>query len=347
MRAFFPPRPPMPMTLLRSLLSLALAAVTTPLLADTVWLKNGDKLTGSIELFDSGKLLLKTDYAGTITLDAGKIATLESERELLIKQGDFVGERAKSLRAAGQGQVELVNGEAPKVVELSSISQMLPPKPLVQDLAWTGNLSVSADYKQAENDIKDYDIDLDTRMRHGAWRHGIAVEYDHETKDDERKTDRVELGYDLDRFISRQFFWQGQLKYSHDRIEDLRTQRTVGSGPGYQFWDDALGAFSMTGLLNRNDYVFADGSSEHFNSAAMEWDYKRYLYGKNLELYSQGELGAPFVDEIDYIIDTEAGLRYKLNSWAALTLTAEWDKVSAEHGDTNERRYVIGLGVGW
>ena len=98
------------MTLLRSLLSLALAAVTTPLLADTVWLKNGDKLTGSIELFDSGKLLLKTDYAGTITLDAGKIATLESERELLIKQGDFVGERAKSLRAAGQGQVELVNG---------------------------------------------------------------------------------------------------------------------------------------------------------------------------------------------------------------------------------------------
>ena len=153
------------MTLLRSLLSLALAAVTTPLLADTVWLKNGDKLTGSIELFDSGKLLLKTDYAGTITLDAGKIATLESERELLIKQGDFVGERAKSLRAAGQGQVELVNGEAPKVVELSSISQMLPPKPLVQDLAWTGNLSVSADYKQAENDIKDYDIDLDTRMR--------------------------------------------------------------------------------------------------------------------------------------------------------------------------------------
>jgi len=37
----------------------------------------------------------------------------------------------------------------------------------------------------------------------------------------------------------------------------------------------------------------------------------------------------------------------RLNSWAALSLKAEWDKVSAEHGDTNERRYVIGLGVGW
>ena len=38
--------------------------------------------------------------------------------------------------------------------------------------------------------------------------------------------------------------------------------------------------------------VFANGESEHFNSAAMEWDYKRKLIGNNIELYSQGELGA-------------------------------------------------------
>lgn len=331
----------------RTLLALALATLSAPTLADTVWLKNGDKLSGTIQLFDSGKLLLQTDYAGSITLDVRKIATLESDRELLVKHGDFVGERAKSLKPAGQGQVELVNGEAPRVVELASISQMLPPKPLVQDLTWSGNLDFSADYKRAENDIKDYDIDLDTKARHGAWRHGIAAEYDHETKDGQRKTDRVELGYDLDRFLSEKFFWQGQLKYSHDRIEELETQRTVGTGPGYQFWDDQLGAFSMAGLLNRNDFVFADGSSEHFNSAAMEWDYRRYLSGKTLELYTQGELGAPFIDEVDYIIDAEAGLRYKLNSWAALSLKTEWDKVASQYGDTNERRYLIGLGVGW
>jgi hypothetical protein len=347
MRAFCQPSPFVPMTLSRPLFCMALAAVSPSLLADTVWLKNGDKLTGTIELFDSGKLLLKTDYAGSITLDVKKIATLESASELLVKHGDFVGERAKSLRPAGQGQVEMVNGEAPKVVDLASISQMMPPKPLVQDLAWSGNLDFSADYKRAENDIKDYDIDLDAKARHGAWRHGITAEYDHETKDGERKTDKIELGYDLDRFLTRKFFWQGQLKYSHDRVEELQTQRTVGSGPGYQFWDDELGAFSMAGLFNRNDYVFADGSSEHFNSAAMEWDYKRYLYGKTLELYTQGEWGVPFISAIDYIIDSEAGVRYKLNSWAALSLKAEWDKVASQHGDTNERRYLIGLGVGW
>src|SRR5687767_11819342 len=104
----------MPMKPSRSLLCLALAAVPSSLLADTVWLKNGDKLTGTIQLFDSGKLLLQTEYAGSITLDVKKIATLESDRELLVKQNDFVGEHAKSLKPAGQGQVELINGTAPR-----------------------------------------------------------------------------------------------------------------------------------------------------------------------------------------------------------------------------------------
>ena len=292
-------------------------------------------------------MLLKTDYAGTITLSMAKVATLESEQALLVKQDGFVGEHAKSLRPAGQGQVELINGEEPRVVALTSISQMMVPKPLVQDLAWTGTLDFSADYKRAANDIRDYDVDFDAKARHGAWRHGITAEYEHETKDGERKTDRLELGYDLDHFFSQKFFWRGQVQYIHDQLEDLQTQRTIGTGPGYQLWDNELGAFSLAGLFNRNEYVFANGTRENFNSLTSSWDYKRYLYGKSLELYTQGEIGAPFIDSVDYVIDSEAGLRYKLNSWAALTLKAEWDKVASEYGDTNERRYVIGLGVGW
>lgn len=336
-----------PMTFPRSLFCLALGACSSPLLADTIWLKNGDKLTGTIQVFDGGKLLLKTDYAGSVTLDMSKIATLESDQELLVKQDDFVGERAKSLRPAGEGKVELVNGEAPKVVELASISQMLPPKPLVQDLTWTGNIDFSADYKRAENQTNDYAIDVDTKARHGAWRHGVVVQYDQETKDDEKKTDRSELNYDLDRFLTEKFFWQGQLKYTRDRIEELEIQRTIGTGPGYQFWDDELGAFSVAGLFNRNDYTFVNGEDESFNSASFEWDYKRYLIGKNFELFSKGEVGAPFTDAIEYEFDTEAGVRYKLSSWAALSLKAEWDKVASENGDTNERRYMLGFGVGW
>ncbi|MBT8768783.1 DUF481 domain-containing protein [Metapseudomonas boanensis] len=331
----------------RSILYLALCATSTASFADTVWLKNGDRLTGTIRVFDGGKLVLETDYGGTIPLDWKKVATLESERELLIKQGDFEGERAKALKPAGPGKVILANGEEPKTVELASIDQIMKPKPFVEDLTWTGNVGVSLDYKRAEKDTDDYDIDFKTKARHGRWRHNASGEYNREFQNDVKTTDNWETEYALDRFITDKFFWQGRGEYKRDKIEDLSRQRTVGTGPGYQFWDDELGAFSLASLVNRSDYLFDDGEKESFYSLSVKWDYNRYLIGKTVEMFSTGEVGRPLDNTADYSLDAEVGLRYKLTDWASLNMKAEKDQVSGADGDIDETRYTVGFGVGW
>ncbi len=111
----------------RTLLCLALTAASTPLLADTVWLKNGDKLTGTIKVFDGGKLLLETEYGGAIPIDWKKVKTLESDQPSLVKQDQYTGEVAKSLKASDDGKVVLANGEAPKTVELRAFSRSSSP----------------------------------------------------------------------------------------------------------------------------------------------------------------------------------------------------------------------------
>ncbi|MDT4844429.1 hypothetical protein FQZ97_783880 [compost metagenome] len=333
--------------LYRSLLCMALAAASTATFADTVWMKNGDRLTGTIRVFDGGKLVLKTEYGGTIPLDWKKVATLESDRELLIKQGDLEGERAKSLHRAEDGKVILANGEAPKEVELASIEQIMKPKPLVEDLTWTGNVDLALDYKRAEKDTDDYEVDFKTKARHGRWRHNASGEFNREFTDDEKTTDNWEAEYALDRFITEKFFWQGRGEYKRDKIEDLERQRTLGTGPGYQFWDNELGAFSLAGLLNRSDYEFANGEEENFYAVSMKWDYNRYLVGKTVELFTSGEVGRPLDDTADYALDAEAGLRYKLTDWASLNVKAEKDQVSGAKENLDETRYTVGFGVGW
>ena len=195
----------------RTLLCLAVLSASTPLLADTVWLKNGDRLTGKIKVFDGGKLLIQTDYAGAIPVDWKQVKTLESDQELLVKQDAYTGEKAKSLKAAEDGKVVLANGEAPKTVELASIQQIIKPKPLVEDLVWKGNVDLALDYKRAEKDTNDYDIDFKTTARHGQWRHTGQGEYNREFQDDVTTTDNWALEYDLDRFITEHWFWQGRL----------------------------------------------------------------------------------------------------------------------------------------
>lgn len=134
----------------RTLLCLAVVSASTPLLADTVWLKNGDKLSGKITVFDGGKLLIQTQYAGAVPIDWKEVKTLESDQQLLVKQDAYTGEKAKALHAAEDGKVTLANGETPKTVELASIQQILKPKPVVEDLVWKGNVDMALDYRRAE-----------------------------------------------------------------------------------------------------------------------------------------------------------------------------------------------------
>lgn len=331
----------------RTLLCLTLSAVSLPVLADIVWLKNGDRLTGKISVLDGGKLLVETDYGGSIPVDWKKVATLESNRKLLIKQDDVQGELAQSLQAAEDGKVILANGGAPRTVALASISQIIHPKPLIQDLTWKGNIDVAMDYKRAETDTDDYDVSIDSTARHGLWRHNATANYNREFRNDLVTSDNWDAEYALDRFIDEHWFWQGRLSYKRDQIEDVRRQRTIGTGPGYQFWDNELGAFSVASLLNRSDYEFADGSQENFYLLAAKWDYNRYLVGKTFELFSTGELGKPLENVADYALDAEVGLRYKVTDWASLNMKAEKDMVSGAENDLDETRYSIGFGVGW
>ncbi|MCX2896748.1 DUF481 domain-containing protein [Pseudomonas mandelii] len=332
----------------RSLLCLAVLSASTPLLADTVWLKNGDKLSGKITLFDGGKLLIQTEYAGAIPIDWKQVKTLESDQELLVKQDAYTGEKAKSLHAADDGKVTLANGDAPKTVELASIQQILKPKPVVEDLVWKGNVDMALDYERAEKDTDDYDIDFKTTARHGRWRHTAEGEYNREFQDEEVTTDNWRAEYSLDRFLTEKWFWQGRAVYKRDKVEDLSRQRTVGTGPGYQFWDDELGAFSLGSLVNRTDYEYSDGGKENFYSLAMKWDYNRYLIGKTVEFFTNGEVGKPLSGVADYALDAEIGLRYKVTEWASLNLKAERDVISGTNdADLEKTRYTAGFGVAW
>jgi len=332
----------------RILLCLAAVGACAPALGDTVWLKNGDRLSGKIKLFDGGKLLIQTEYAGAIPIDWKQVKTLESDQELLVKQDAYTGEKAKSLQAADAGKVTLANGETPKTVELASIQQILKPKPVVEDLVWKGNVDVALDYQRAENDTDDYDVDFKTSARHGKWRHIAEGEYNREFQDEVVTTDNWRAEYALDRFLTDQWFWQGRLTYKRDKVEELSRQRTVGTGPGYQFWDDELGAFSLGSLLNRTDYEYSDGGKDNFYSLAMKWDYNRYLIGKSVEFFTNGEVGKPLSGVADFALDAELGLRYKVTDWASLNLKAERDIISgSDDADFSKTRYTAGFGVTW
>jgi hypothetical protein len=318
--------------------------------ADTVWLRNGDRLTGKIKLYDSGKLLLATDFAGEIAIRAERIASVESAQQLEVRFADGEQQRYQGLQAGQPGEIGLP-GPAPRSVALSAVQQMVPLQPLLKDWVWNGNIDGALDRKSGSKDTDKLDVRLKATARNGQWRNTLVGEYHREAKDEKVATDNYALEYSLDRFLGRHWFWQGKLEYERDWVDDPKIARAVGTGPGYQFWDNELGAFSLTALVNRNDFVFTDNQTWNFYSAGLKWDLKRHLLAKRLELFSDGELDKPDSRGfgIDYFVQGRLGIRYRMTSWASLSARTEWERISMTggEGDVNDRRLVIGAGVNW
>lgn len=259
----------------RALGACLLLGLALPAWADTVWLNNGDRLTGQIVLLDGGKLALKTKYAGRVLIDWEDIDTLRSDQPLLVKRSGFTGQRSQHLEAAGKGMVRVVNGKT-QTVPLAEIKQLVPPRPLITDFVWEGNLDTKLDMERNENETDEFKLKGDSRISHGHWRHVLKGEYEHETKNSQKVDNNWELEYDLDRFITQQWFIRSSVYEQHDEFEDINRQTSYGMGPGYRFWDDELGRFELIGQYERFQ-LRGNGQNTQFDAYGLEWDYKLSL----------------------------------------------------------------------
>ena len=339
--------------LLRTLFALVVIVFVLPVQADTVWLKNGDRLSGEILLLDGGKLALKTKYAGRVLIDWENIDTLRSDKALLVKRSGFETEHSQQLEAAAGGMVRVVNGQS-QTVALAEITQLVPPRPLLEDFVWEGNLDAKLELERNQNDTNDYRLKGDSRVSHGYWRHVIKGEFEHETKNNLKVERSWQLEYDLDRFITEQWFVRSSWYEQRDEFESIDRVQSYGMGPGYRFWDNELGRFELIGQYERfqlhsNSSKASDLQADdtNFDAAGMEWDFKRLIAGTRLELYSTGQLALPMIDQVDYVFEGEAGLRYRVNQWARISLLYELNQTGGLNNTSAERKYMLGLGVGW
>lgn len=322
-------------------------AAAFPSIADTVWVKNGDRLSGQIKFLEGGKLLIQTSYAGVVTIDWKQVKTLESDKDLLVKQDTYNDAKALLFKAAADdGKVLLTGGETPKLVELENIKQVLKPKAVI-GVAFKGNLDVALEYRQEEKDTLKYDIDFNATLRNGFWRHTTKGEINREFKE-KVTSDNWGVEYALDRFLSERWFWQGRLFYSQDKIDDPAREIAVGTGPGYQFWDNELGAFSLRHLFARTNYWIKSGYKGNYYSTVTGGSYNRYLLGTRIEFFANGDLEVPFSGPVRYYVGGEMGFRYKVTDWGAINLKAESDLANVtDEGTFRKTRYTVGFGVIW
>src|SRR5262245_20679311 len=134
--------------------------------ADTVKLKNGDTLTGTIVNIIDGKLTLKTEAAGEIKIDLASIETFstDSEAKVVVKHPNDDGTDVlhSKVTAASGGNVTVQSAAGTQTVPLSSMKSVNEPD--FKEL-WEGSIVGSSTWTRGNTVNQSTAVDLNAIRR--------------------------------------------------------------------------------------------------------------------------------------------------------------------------------------
>ena len=292
--------------------TLLLCFCSASALADTVLLKNGDRLTGTVDSISGGHVLLETEYAGHIPIDLEAVAELVTEDafDVLGADGSVNGRFAIE-----EGSQVLVSDAGSAALDLTTVKTAGQNNLGLPSFtrSWSSRADLAATFTNGNTDTQQYSTLIESILKQDRVQHSLKFLLANEKAEEETTKDTMDLEYLYKRFLNEKWYAAGNAQYFEDALKDVDSRITVGAGLGYQFWDNSFGAFSTDVGVS---YVMEELNGEDESNPALRWglDYKRYLLDKKMEVFhKQSVLFIPDSSRGE-VIQTSTGARYALNS---------------------------------
>ena len=316
--------------------------------ADEILFLNGDRLTGKIVKADGGKLTIKSETAGEVTVDLAKVKTFSTDEPIVIKTGDTTLSSKVTGGADGTVQVVPVAGGSSQVIALKDVAKINPPP-----VQWTGSFVANAMITTGNSETENFGVSLNAVRRSEIDRITLGGAYYYgrqEDKDTGDKTTTIDNWFLLgkyDYFLTKQFYLYGLVRVEQDQIADLDLRLTLSGGVGYQWFE--MPTFNLStevGVAWVYENFQGGGNEDHVAARfAYHVDWTPY---KTIKLFHNLEWLPNVTDWFgDYNLNVDAGLRATIYEglFAEAKIEVRYDTTPAPGAKKDDVRYL--LGVGW
>lgn len=321
--------------------------------ADEVELANGDRLSGEIVEKSGDRLVLRTNYAGDVSLRWSAIVLLRTDHpiRMLLREGDEPVSGQIVPRA--DGRIELVPepGSAPADFALGDIA-FLNPKPYetASGIEYKGRamLSAATSRGNATNQRLYGEGEFTARAR--PYRYSLNGKIEH--RDEARgvvTTDNWLATASYDRFFDPKHFAYVRGLLEHDRFKDIDRRVAAGGGYGLQLIENERANVSVRGGL---DYVVIERLARPDERyPALGWGikatYKPAL--RNIELFHEQDGYWNLRDTSSISLRSKTGLRVplveRMNAVAQFNL--DWESRPAPGLKATDATLLFGVDYAW
>jgi len=332
--------------------AIAMAAIignSTHVLGDEVFLKNGDRISGTVISKEGGTLVLKTAYAGKVKINWADIVRLSVDKPVQVLTDD---------RTLLEGVVSTVDDKTIKVsgadeeksdnVTLDKVRSIIQPDK--STLKKSGQLNLGFSRDRGNTDEDNYHVDAEAQFRWIKDRVIVLFDADVEKTDNDKTKEEFDLiGY-YDRFVSEKWFFNSGLWFEHDKFADLDLRTTINAGIGHQFFDDDrtfLATQVGPGYVWEN---FDEGEDQDYAVGVWSLRFTHFLLPQwKLQAFYNHRFTQSLESSSDYIFKSKTGLRIPIFEHFQATLQFNFDRDNAPGVDAkkNDYEYLLTVGYVW
>jgi hypothetical protein len=323
-------------------------AAVIPAAADQIVLNNGDRITGTIQTADSGKLTILSPIAGTITVNMVNVKTFSTDGpiRIVLDDGTVINQRVTE---GSDGNIETAAGGmlAVQSVPLVRIDSINPPP-----IAWNGSVTFSGSLDQGNTYAEQVGLNVDLFRRSKNDRIEVQGQYLFGKQKingiTSTSTDQWDIEASYNYFMTKKLFVLGDIRVEKDRINHLDIRVTPNAGFGYQFVETPDFNANVQGGLAwvYEDYTNVAAPDENL-SLRLAYHIDKTLWSERIKAFSDCQYFPGLQNASKYLILFDAGVRLALTKTMYSEFKTEVDYDSHPAPMSHRTTTELILGVGW
>ncbi|MFV1921064.1 MAG: YdiY family protein [Methylotenera sp.] len=318
--------------------------------ADTIKLKNGDVLTGTVIKKETDKLVFKTKYTGEIKITWADIASLSTDKPvtvMLANDASFTGEIKQS--DEGRAKIKLSGLNTNADLDLKDLAYINPsPEVSGKGVAWSGYANLGGATSQGNTDNSQIRFDTEAIARTKQNRYTIGA-YVNRAKADGESTAFNSKGYmQYDHFLTKQWYVYANGSLENDKFRDINLRSSAGIGSGYQFYEQENLNLSIEGGVNYISTDFKLAEDDRYASGRWALKYDQLVF-QSVKFFHQHEVLVSLEDVANTLVFSKTGLRVPIanNLNASTQLNLDYANQPAQGRERMDRTLIFSLGYGW
>jgi putative salt-induced outer membrane protein YdiY len=329
--------------------ALLFSLISTPALAATVVLDNGDKLTGKVIKLSDNILTFKSPIYGEVELPWRKVSELVSDEGVTVQLKD--GSTAKgTVTLSQQGDLVIDQGDLGRSRPLRRADVAMFNPPVVDhSVKYSGRANLGGVFNRGNSEDDALNFDAEVIARTPENRYKVAAEVNEAESAGVTTTSNRYLLTQYDAFLSEKDYLFVNAKAEQDKLADLNLRTSLGAGYGYQFFETERAKLSTEyGLAYINeDYEIA--SDESFPSLSFGLDYERKFWQKKLVFFNNYDVSVSLEDTADALFGTKVGIRVPIveNVNVATQVNVDYDNMPPPGVKKTDSSLIFSVGYGF